>query len=367
MRGARLEGKTVRNASVEWLRIAMMLMIITLHYFYQGGILETITPDAGIYYYGVWLFEAFCMISVNVYVLISGHYLLEEKFRLKKVVFLVLEVWFYSMSIYMIACLVGREQFNINSILTAYFFPVIKGKWWFITVYIVMYILHPILNIGIKKLTREQHRFLIVILFILFSVIPKIFFFSADQLGLKQGYSLLWFLALYVTGAYSRRYQINITKAKLTLTLCGMITLTALVKIIQVHIIGKEYFNLYSYDSPTVYIASACLFLGVIKFCRGGVLPSIACNIAKSTFGVFIIHTHDSISGWLWNDFIRPSAHVGDVGYLLLSVVGIFIVCIGIDYIRRLVFKPIENGRKLNNFIMCMEKKWFSIYEKESG
>ena len=366
MREEKSEEKTVRNASIEWLRIAMMLMIITLHYFYQGGILESVTTDEGIYYYGVWLLEALCMISVNVYVLISGYYLLEGKFRLKKVVFLALEVWIYSVSIYLIACLVGWERFNINSVLTSYFFPVIKGKWWFITDYIVMYLLYPILNVGIKNLTREQHKFLIGLLFILFSLIPKVVFFSADQLGVNQGYSLLWFLALYVTGAYIRRYEISITKTKLILIFCGMIFFTALVKFMQIHIIGKEYFNLYSYNSPTVYAASACLFLGVVKFCRGGALPSIARSIAKSTFGVFIIHTHDSVREWLWNDVIRPSNHIGNVGYLLLSVVCIYIACTGIDYIRRLIFKPMENNGKFNNLIVCLEKKWFSIYRRES-
>lgn len=53
--------KNERNTNIELLRVISMIMIITLHYLNQGGILETLTfSDSN--YAVVWLIESFCYV-----------------------------------------------------------------------------------------------------------------------------------------------------------------------------------------------------------------------------------------------------------------------------------------------------------------
>ena len=67
---------TRNNVGVELLRILAMMMIVGLHYMNFGGILWS---DAICNRRLAWLLEAFCIVAVNCYVLISGYFLVSSK------------------------------------------------------------------------------------------------------------------------------------------------------------------------------------------------------------------------------------------------------------------------------------------------
>ena len=66
-----------RQANFELMRIAAMLMIISLHYLVKGGAAVSFPFSAKENPVGVlaWLIEAFCIVAVNCYVLLSGFFL----------------------------------------------------------------------------------------------------------------------------------------------------------------------------------------------------------------------------------------------------------------------------------------------------
>ena len=64
-----------RQLNYELLRIIAMLMIVSLHYLSKGEILgDHARNDMTVTGYVAWLIEAFCIVAVNVYVLISGYF-----------------------------------------------------------------------------------------------------------------------------------------------------------------------------------------------------------------------------------------------------------------------------------------------------
>lgn len=73
--------KNSRNTGLDLLRIMAMLMILTLHYLGKGGALQVEGKTS----YIVWFLEISCMVAVNVYILISGYFLVDSKFSWKKV------------------------------------------------------------------------------------------------------------------------------------------------------------------------------------------------------------------------------------------------------------------------------------------
>jgi surface polysaccharide O-acyltransferase-like enzyme len=85
-----------RKTNYELLRIVAMLMIIALHYLDKGGILPKLNTDFNGAGYVAWLVEAFCLMAVNVYVLLSGYFGVESHWRIQKAVTLWGQVFFYS-------------------------------------------------------------------------------------------------------------------------------------------------------------------------------------------------------------------------------------------------------------------------------
>lgn len=72
-----------RQANFELLRVVAMFMIISLHYLVKGGAAVPFPFAAGENPVGVlaWLIEAFCIVAVNCYVLISGYFLVESAWK----------------------------------------------------------------------------------------------------------------------------------------------------------------------------------------------------------------------------------------------------------------------------------------------
>ena len=88
-----------RIASIELLRIAAMLMVVTLHYISKTGALALPGDEMTPVRYMGGLIESFCIVAVNVYVLISGYFLSAVPFKVSRGVRLLAQVLFYTLLI----------------------------------------------------------------------------------------------------------------------------------------------------------------------------------------------------------------------------------------------------------------------------
>ena len=134
--------KPIRQASIELLRCVAMLMVITLHYLDKGGILTPLSQAQSGSGYGAWLLEAFCIVAVNTYVLISGYYLTESGFKLRSLVTLTAQILFYSVLVPVVLVLCGIlpvKDMTLYQLLN-YLLPVQTMHYWFGTAYLLMYL-----------------------------------------------------------------------------------------------------------------------------------------------------------------------------------------------------------------------------------
>jgi hypothetical protein len=144
-------------------------------------------------------------VSVNVYVLISGYFgacsdrntapqnFLKRPFNIWK------QVIFYSIALGIIAMLTGLQEFDIYRVFE-YIFPIVTEHYWFATSYILLCLFMPFLNIGFNALDKKQSGYIIGVMLLLFSLAKT---FIPMQLPWdKSGYDVLWFVVLYLTGAY---------------------------------------------------------------------------------------------------------------------------------------------------------------------
>lgn len=345
---------TSRIASIEILRCVAMLMVITLHYLDKGGILVPLTNEQSLAGVCAWILEAFCIVAVNTYVLVSGYFLTESGFKLRRLIILVAQLVFYAVLVPVVLAVCGvlpASELTLYHVLN-YIFPVQMNHYWFATAYILMYIFVPVLSEGVKKLTKKQLQTVIVLAVMVFSVSKSVLPFQLEMD--KKGYDAVWFVCLFLIAAYIRLYGINRLKKSsqgflLYFISCVGIFAVSCVIAIASNRLGKfEYFiaSTFDYNHILCLLASVGLFTGFLHWkMPEGKIADFARKIAPYTFGVYLLHENREIR-YLWPKWLGVNNCFKGIGMLphwLISILIVFTVGIVVDYLRSLLFKMIEN------------------------
>lgn len=347
-------GKPARMASIELLRSLAMLMVITLHYLDKGGILVPLTEKQSIAGFCAWLLEAFCIVAVNTYVLVSGYFLTESGFKLQRLFDLVAQLLFYSILVPAVLVLCGilpASELTLYHLLN-YVFPVQMDHYWFATAYILMYLFAPVLSAGVKQLTQKQLKTVIALLLIVFSLSKSILPF---QLSIdKHGYDVVWFLFLFLIAAYIRLYGIpglNQSNRGFLLyagSCVGIFALAVCLAFFSSRLGKFEYFvsSTFEYNHILCLLGAIGLFIGFLHWnMPEGKLASLVRKIAPYTFGVYLLHENREIR-YLWPQWLGIDRYGNgnwSIFHWLGSIFLVFAVGILIDFLRSLLFRGVES------------------------
>ena len=85
--------------------------------------------------------------------------------------------------------------------------PFMNRQYWFMTDYLGLYLFSPFINLLMEHMSKKQHKNLIIISIVVFSVLPSLWI--GGGLDASKGYSVMWFVVLYTVGAYIRRYGLS--------------------------------------------------------------------------------------------------------------------------------------------------------------
>lgn len=342
-----------REPQFEILRVVAMLMVILLHYLSKGGLLADPAGDMSFSDWAFWGLEALCLVCVNVYVLISGYFFGESRFRLGKIAGIWCQVFFYSIVIAAVCMAAGiadyRQYFDLYN-LQFFVFPVINGHYWFATAYLLMYLFSPVMNYAIKGMSRKQFQLLILLL-----LIPFCFAKSILPLPLMVddcGNSFIWFLCLYLIAAYIRLYGIPFLekkgKALITylLSAAGILVALAFAGFLNRQTGHYEYALEIPLHYNFIFILTGSLGL---FYCfktwkvKENALVRYLVRIAPYTFGVYLLHEHLLLRFW-WPETLKVSERYGAarIFHLLLTVILLFAAGILVDVLRSLLFLGID-------------------------
>ncbi len=371
-----------RNYGIDLLRIVSTFMICILHTLGRGGILGG-TNFISIQYETAWLIETLCLCAVNCYGLISGYVGYRAKYRYSSYLSLWLTVFFVSL-FYTLIYAFWKPQFVTATTWIKLFFPVSTRQFWYFSAYTALFLLLPILNIAIDKLTKTQLKSIIIGIIILFSVLYTSFrnkaFFDTiwnsdnEPYGLLDGYSGLWLIVLYIIGAYFAKYGFSkkLTPKKGLLTYFVCCLFAWITRYFIDLIVGKgtdplAYLYLASYVSPFILLAGIGLLAFFSKLNLNGGFTKVISFVSQSTFAIYLFQNHPLI----WQDFmlglVQDYANAPlfkMLGVVLLTAVCIFIVCLLLDQIRKLVFKALKIPKRLKNF---EEKHLINIWDKQNS
>lgn len=342
--------KKKRLANIELLRILAMMMVVMLHYLSKGKVLPALTGSMDGTGYAAWILETLSIVAVNVYMLISGFFLVESGFKCRRLVQLLLQVLFYSLLVPL--CLTAAGILDMGGItvyqLLQYVLPVQMLQYWFATAYVIMYLFSPLLGMAVRHMSKKQLQVTLGLLLLLLSVGKSILPVQLEMDNL--GYDAVWFLCVYLTAAYIRLYGIPLFKngrisAGLYAAGCAAIFgVTMLVRFVYLRTGSLEYFinAAYGYNHILNLFAAAALFYAFtyLKIPEGK-LSRLFCRIGPLTFGVYLLHEQVELR-YLWPGWLGAGTVNNWLLFVLHAIACVLIVfTVGIlaDLLRSLIFK----------------------------
>jgi len=339
-----------RMANYELLRIVTMFMVVCLHYQARAGVLTAAGVPAGYVQIVGNLIESFCIICVNLYVLISGYFLSSSEFRVSRILKLLCEILFYALLIPAVLKAMGIQVTGGENIWRTWFyiFPVSMEQYWFISAYVFMVLLSPFFNEGIRWLTRKQLKALILVLLFFTCILPSI---SPVQLTDDHaGYNAMWFFMVYLVAGYMRKYGLPRLGSPRRALACWLgSTFLMWGWSLILHRITLSGALLYYSGVPFHLNSFFCLTgamglfacFGFIRIPEGGAAKLIR-STAPLTLGVYLIHENIDIRDRWVTTLCKLYGPIPQNGMVFLHmfacVATIYILSLFIDLIRTLLF-----------------------------
>lgn len=358
-----------RMANYELLRILAMVMVVVMHFLTWSDSLPAMDmPLIGSRVLGA-LMESFCLVAVNVYVLISGYFGVNSSFKPTRAVSLLCQVWFYTLLILAVFTAAGiPTALSGHGIygLIQYLFPIETEHYWFITAYFMLYLLTPVLHQGVRHMSRRQLQIAIGCLLILLSgiksVSPVVFVFD------RYGYDLPWFICVYLVAAYLRLYGSDFFEKKGWLVYV-VSCLAGFGLHLTMWFLGQRWdcFHYY-FTVPFHYNFIFCLTGAIGLFygfshvqIREGRLAGAIRKMGSLSLGIYLLHEHIDLRalwyGWIQR-LINPMEKGGIgffLGELFLSVGILFAAGMIIDWLRSRLFLAVT--RKLSKTKLYLKAK----------
>lgn len=348
-----LNNKGKRMANLELLRCVAMMMVVVLHYLGKGNLLAALdAQDMDTAGYAAWLLESFCIVAVNVYMLISGYFLCTSSFKLSRLIGLWFQLIFYSVGFGLIGAFSGiltETPFDTHYILTL-IFPVSMGHYWFLTAYIFLYLLLPFVGRAVKRMNRQQLKWSVILLFSVFCLQKSVLPVRLEMDS--QGYDCLWYLCVFLAAAYMRRFGIPSLEKKgrglMIYVVCCLAIFAGTMGLRAVYLktgsLGLMLKMFLEYNHILPFLAAAGLFAAFAGLKVQGRFASLVTRIAPYTLGVYLLHENIGFR-YSWQKWFGAS-QVDSVPELLFgtlaAVVCVFCCGILVDMLRSVLMRGLH-------------------------
>ncbi len=315
-----------------------MLLIVAHHYVVNSGLIGAMkqaplsADSVFLYIFGAW-----GKMGINCFVLITGYFMCRSSISVSKALKLLLQVLFYSISIYLIFVACGLQDFSLTKFAKACL-PIKGLHHNFTSCFIAFFFCIPFLNILVQNMSKSLHLLLLIFVLALYTIQAALF-------GVTFNY-VTWFCILYFISSYIRLHgflpawgwkQWGFASLGLLLLSSASIPLLLSLGI-------SPYRLLVDCNAPLAIATAIALFMCF----KGMPLPQsrFINSVAACTFGVLLIHAHsDTMRQWLWKDTLDNAGQYGtETLYLHAfgSVLAVFTICAAIDYLRIILLeKPL--------------------------
>ncbi len=330
--------KTVapRFSNLELSRIFAMFLIVAHHFSVHGRVpIWHAEYPLSFNYYFTQMMSTGGKIGVNLFVLITGYFLINKLSKMSSLVYLWLTTFFYVILFFIIFTACGVNEFSWSGLI-ACFFPIRNDEYWFVSAYFLLILLSPFITIGFNSLTNKQLLSFLVVFGIVWSVVPTL-----TTKPEYYGSTLFWFVYIFAWGGFIRRtepekrfgkpfYWAGVLGSWLMI---GIITIVAdLVNKKFIDFIYVDWFTFANMNSFFSLIAALSIFM-LFKTWDMKYVPWIN-KAAGAMLGVYLIHENPILYPWMWKSLFDVPAHLSSPWFPLWSLgvaLLIFVVCTLID------------------------------------
>lgn len=129
-----------RNQGIDYLRLTCMMMVVSMHYFGWGGVINS-SETSKLNFIIASGISVFCRVAVNCFILITGYFISEDnsEIQMKKITIPIKKhykkIWFYSVFIFLLCIkpFLGKLLFQLSEkelkilLLSIAFFDIIQS------------------------------------------------------------------------------------------------------------------------------------------------------------------------------------------------------------------------------------------------
>lgn len=338
---------TKRDSNIELLRIVSILLVLCSHCISHSngnsGLL--LHPDSNLtwnHFLSV-LVGTWGRLAVEIFVFISAYYMVDKKggFRSKKVLKIGAQTWFYCVIIMCFVYGFHLRRVSITDIAKELLTPAYP-QYWFITNYILFYLLMPFLQIFVNNLKISQLKCLVIIL----TCIIGCFRMTEGVSNLVYfGYLFIIAALLKRSGEWFEKRRKIILPIAFLLSICLKIVIYDFDLLTGGKLPAAAISGLEMLSGFITSIMAIALFY-VFKCLNGHFLSmeGMIKRLSQATLGVYILHENillrgsDGQSALIWDNIF----HIGDIFFssamflprVILAVIIVYAVCVLIENLR---------------------------------
>lgn len=349
-----------RNVGLDILRVILAFLVVGIHIIAPATGAVGGSVEWSVTKFFVSGLTAICYPAVNTYVILSGFLAFAHKKSIYGVVKSLTKLWLCLMFFSILGLIVGSFYYNHQpslSTIISRLFPLCSGEWWYMTNYFVLMLMSPMLNKLIDQYSEKSIFYTLCGTLMICTIVPFFLKYN-DFIGLNIGYGLIWFVVLYCTGAFL--YKIKdmikrISSSKYILSLFIMVFIyVALNSVLNKFEITKG-FGFSAYNSVLVYLESILLFCGfyTLRVSKFDKYANVISWLGGISFASYIFHCQADFGPILW-EITQPSKFANSlllIPIVLFIILGVFIVSVLLEQLRRQINKVFSVERRLSCFV----------------
>lgn len=362
--------KKQRNSSIELLKIISMLIIVIAHSIPTRGELGMGKEHVSYYEIGLtadtikgfllYLTRSMGQVANIVFIICSAWFLVNsKKVKVDKIASMLMDTVFFSV-FYMLVFVVTGEKIGKGMMLKS-FFPTTFTLYWFITCYVILYAIHPLLNAVINNITKQTH-FAYCIAFIVvycgINYVVNSFYYN----------KLIGFIGIYFMVAYFKKYMSNtISKKKinavaLLIGTAGWLAISISANFLGNHIpaLHNKMVHWYALTNPFIILMSFAIFnlFKEVNFVNGFIN-----KIAGLMLIVYLAHANILLMNyWKFDvyDFIYNKVHYDNpLGWVFVVGGVLFVAALLVSFLYVKFIQPY-----IHRFAQFILKLVLTVYYK---
>lgn len=338
-----------RKSNLELLRIVAMILIVLFHYGIHGSGEEIFSAESSLNQSVTYLLCSWGLVGVYCFFFISFWFLQETG----KVSFLrIADLYFKVVLIDILTSLIswGAGQDISGSRLVSCVLAPLTCRYWFITVYLIVYIINPYLRVIIRNISDQSLVFFTVLLVCM----STIFKMLSPYIGGGQIVSPLTLgICIYFVTAVLKKFQTCLKPHNWpVLSVVAFVSVWIMESIlsfiatkVSIPSVHKHIYDLVDIYSIFPLIIAVCLFELFLN--KRMAYNKIINWIASHTLCVYLFHENPTFRYWIWDDVFKVGRFYKEttVVYLLhivLVACTLFVMGIVLDITVAILWKFIS-------------------------